>query len=151
LEQFNNRDEIMKRSASAVWEGGLKDGKGTVSTESGVLRQSPYSFKTRFETQPGTNPEELIAAAHAGCFSMALSAELGKASITPRAIRTTATVTMENIQTGWTVTQIHLDVRVTMPNADAGKFDAAANAAKAGCPISRLLNTKITMDAKLEG
>jgi osmotically inducible protein OsmC len=132
----------MKRSASALWQGGLKDGKGTVSTESGVLKQSPYSFRTRFEGQPGTNPEELIAAAHAGCFSMALSAELGKAAMTPETIRTTATLTMENIASGWTVTQIHLDVTV--------KLQAAANAAKAGCPISRLLNAKITMDAKLE-
>jgi osmotically inducible protein OsmC len=140
----------MKRSASALWQGGLKDGKGTVSTESGVLKQSPYSFRTRFEGQPGTNPEELIAAAHAGCFSMALSAELGKAAMTPETIRTTATLTMENIASGWTVTQIHLDVTVKLPNAEASKFQAAANAAKAGCPISRLLNAKITMDAKLE-
>jgi osmotically inducible protein OsmC len=140
----------MKRSASAPWQGGLKDGAGTVSTESGVLKRSPYSFRTRFEGQPGTNPEELIAAAHAGCFSMALSAELGKAAMTPETIRTTTTLTMENVASGWTVTQIHLDVTVKLPNADASKFEAAANAAKAGCPISRLLNTKITMDARLE-
>lgn len=140
----------MKRSASALWQGGLKEGKGALSTESGVLKQTPYSFSTRFGGQPGTNPEELIAAAHAGCFSMALSAELGKAGMTPEAIRTTATLTMENIESGWTVTQIHLAVTVKLPNADSGKFEAAANAAKAGCPISRLLNTKITMDAKLE-
>ena len=140
----------MKRSASALWQGGLKDGNGAVSTESGVLKQSPYSFRTRFEGQPGTNPEELIAAAHAGCFSMALAAELGKVAMRPETIRTTATLTMENIASGWTVTQSHLDVTVKLPNADAGKFEAAANAAKAGCPISRLLNTKITMDAKLE-
>ena len=142
--------ETMKRSASALWQGGLKDGKGTVSTESGVLKQSPYSFRTRFEGQPGTNPEELIAAAHAGCFSMALSAELGNAGMTPETIRTAATLTMENIASGWTVTQIHLEVRVKLPNVEASKFEAAANAAKAGCPISRLLNAKITMDAKLE-
>ena len=140
----------MKRSASALWQGGLKDGKGTVSTESGVLKQAAYSFRTRFEGQPGTNPEELIAAAHAGCFSMALSAELGKAGLTPETIRTTAALTMENVATGWTVTQIHLDVKVKLLNGEASKFEAAANAAKAGCPISRLLNTKITMDAKLE-
>jgi lipoyl-dependent peroxiredoxin len=144
------RKVTMKRSASALWQGGLKEGKGTVSTESGVLKQVPYSFRTRFEGQPGTNPEELIAAAHAGCFSMALSAELGKAAMTPEAIRTTAALTMENVATGWTVTQVHLDVTVKLPNADRAKFEAAANAAKAGCPISRLLNTKITMDAKLE-
>ena len=140
----------MNRSASAVWQGGLKDGKGKVSTQSGVLQELPYSFRTRFEGEPGTNPEELIAAAHAGCFSMALSAELGKASMTPEAIRTTATLTMENVEAGWTVTQSHLDVTVKLPNADPGKFEAAANAAKAGCPISRLLKAKITMDAKLE-
>lgn len=140
----------MKRSASALWQGGLKEGKGTVSTESGVLNQSPYSFSTRFEGRPGTNPEELIAAAHAGCFSMALSAELGKAALTPQAIRTQATLTMDKTDAGWTVTQIHLDVTVNLPGADAAKFAAAANAAKAGCPISRLLNTRITMDAKLE-
>ena len=140
----------MKRSASATWQGGLKEGKGTVSTESGVLTRTPYSFSTRFEGQPGTNPEELIAAAHAGCFSMALSAELGKAGMTPETIRTAAALTMERLETGWTVTLIHLDVTVKMPNADRAKFEAAANTAKAGCPISRLLNTKITMDAKLE-
>jgi lipoyl-dependent peroxiredoxin len=141
----------MKRSASALWRGGLKNGNGTVSTESGVLKQSPYSFTTRFGDQPGTNPEELIAAAHAGCFSMALSAELGKVAITPETIHTTANVTMENTEKGWTVTEVHLGVIVKLPNGDAAKFEAAANAAKAGCPISRLLNAKITMDAKLEG
>jgi osmotically inducible protein OsmC len=140
----------MKRSASATWQGGLKDGKGTVSTESGALTQTPYSFSTRFEGQRGTNPEELIAAAHAGCFSMALSAELGNAGMTPETIRTTATLTMDKLESGWTVTRIHLDVTVKIPGADRGKFEAAANAAKAGCPVSRLLNTSITMDAKLE-
>lgn len=140
----------MKRSASAFWQGGLKDGKGTVSTESGVLKQSPYSFSTRFEGQPGTNPEELIAAAHAGCFSMALSAELSKVSMPPETIRTTATLTMDTVENNWTVTQSHLDVTVRIPNGDQSKFQAAASAAKAGCPISRLLNTKITMDARLE-
>jgi lipoyl-dependent peroxiredoxin len=139
----------MTRSASALWQGGLKDGKGTVSTESGVLKQSPYSFSTRFEGQAGTNPEELIAAAHAGCFSMALSAELGKAALTPETIRTTANLTMERLEAGWTVTAIHLDVNARIPGGDKVKFEAAANAAKAGCPISRLLNTKITMDARL--
>jgi osmotically inducible protein OsmC len=140
----------MKRSASAAWQGGLKDGKGTVSTESGVLTQTPYSFSTRFEGQRGSNPEELIAAALAGCFSMALSAELGNAGMAPETIRTAATLTMEKLDSGWTVTRIHLDVAVKIPGADRGKFEAAANAAKAGCPISRLLNTSITMDAKLE-
>jgi osmotically inducible protein OsmC len=140
----------MKRTASAVWQGNLKDGKGTISTESGVLERTPYSFSTRFENVRGTNPEELIAAAHAGCFSMALSAELGKASLTPESIRTSAALTMERLEAGWTVTRIHLDVLAKIPGADAAKFDGAANAAKAGCPISRLLNATITMDARLE-
>jgi len=139
----------MKRSASAVWQGSLKNGKGTISTESGVLSKTPYSFSTRFEQERGTNPEELIAAAHAGCFSMALSAELGKAGLTPESIQTTANLTMELVEAGWTVTTIHLDVNVRIPGGDQAKFDAAASAAKAGCPISRLLNAKITMDAKL--
>jgi osmotically inducible protein OsmC len=141
----------MKRSASAAWEGGLKDGKGTVSTESGALAATPYSFSTRFEGAKGTNPEELIAAAHAGCFTMALSAELGKASITAKSIRTTAHLTMDKLDAGWTVTGIHLDVAAKVPGGDRAKFEAAANAAKSGCPISRLLNTRITMDARLEG
>ncbi len=139
----------MIRKASAVWEGDLKSGKGSVSTESGVLKETQYSFSTRFENGVGTNPEELIAAAHAGCFSMALSAELGKAGLTPQRIATNATLTMDKTEAGWTVTAIHLDTQVTMPGADRAKFEAAANSAKAGCPISRLLNTKITLDAKL--
>ena len=139
----------MKRSASAVWEGNLKDGQGTISTESGVLSQTSYSFSTRFENGRGTNPEELVAAAHAGCFSMALSAELGKASITPKSIHTTANLTMERHEAGWTVTAIHLDVNARIPGGDKARFEAAANAAKAGCPISRLLNTKITMETRL--
>src|ERR1019366_5643009 len=136
----------MKRSASAVWEGNLKDGQGTISTESGVLSQTSYSFSTRFENGRGTNPEELVAAAHAGCFSMALSAELGKASITPKSIHTTANLTMERHEAGWTVTAIHLDVNARIPGGDKARFEAAA---KAGCPISRLLNAKITMEARL--
>jgi osmotically inducible protein OsmC len=141
----------MKRTASAVWQGNLKQGKGTVSSESGVLSQTPYSFTTRFEGTPGTNPEELIAAAHAGCFSMALSAELGKAGITPESINTTASVTLEQTPSGWAVTSVHLDVKARIPGGDKSKFDTAANAAKAGCPISRLLNTQITMSADMEG
>ena len=139
----------MKRSASAVWEGNLKGGQRTISTESGVLLQTSYSFSTRFENGRGTNPEELVAAAHAGCFSMALSAELGKSSSTPESIHTTANLTMERLEAGWTVTAIHLDVNARIPGGDKAKFEAAANAAKAGCPISRLLNTKITMEARL--
>ncbi len=122
---------------------------GTISTESGVLSQTSYSFSTRFENGRGTNPEELVAAAHAGCFSMALSAELGKVSITPESIHTTANLTMDRLEAGWTVTAIHLEVNARIPGGDQAKFEAAANAAKAGCPISRLLNTKITMEARL--
>src|SRR2546422_1067436 len=140
----------MKRKASAVWRGGLKDGKGTISCESGVLKETQYSFSTRFENGVGTNPEELIAAAHAGCFSMAFSAELGKAGITPGSIHTTATITLEKTDAGFTVTQSHLDVTANVPGADRAKVLGIANAAKAGCPISRLLKANITMDAKLE-
>jgi len=139
----------MIRKASAVWQGDLKGGKGTVSTESGVLSNTQYSFTTRFENGPGTNPEELIAAAHAGCFSMALSAELGKAGITPDRIETTAQLSFEKQDAGFSVTGIHLQTTVKIAAGDRTKFDAAAQAAKAGCPISRLLNTKITLDAKL--
>ncbi|MCI0486332.1 MAG: OsmC family protein [Blastocatellia bacterium] len=139
----------MKRKASAVWKGGLKDGKGTVSTDSGALADTQYSFSTRFEDGVGTNPEELIAAAHAGCFSMALSGQLGGAGMVADSIETVATLTMDKLEAGWTVTEIHLDVTATIPGGDQAKFDEAANNAKAGCPISRLLNAKITMDAKL--
>jgi lipoyl-dependent peroxiredoxin len=140
----------MKRKASAEWKGGLKDGKGTISTDSGVLEKTQYSFGTRFEDGKGTNPEELIAAAHAGCFSMALSGQLGNAGMTAARIATTATVTLEKTDAGFTVTSVHLDVNVKIPGADKEAFETAANNAKAGCPISRLLNTNITMDAKLE-
>ena len=140
----------MKRKASAVWKGGLKDGKGTVSTESGVLKESQYSFGTRFESGTGTNPEELIAAAHAGCFSMAFSAELGKAGLTPESIETTATVTLDKSDGGFTVTESHLEVKAKIPGADQAKALEIATNAKAGCPISRLLKASITMDAKLE-
>jgi lipoyl-dependent peroxiredoxin len=139
----------MKRKASAVWQGGLKDGKGTVSTASGVLSNTQYSFSTRFEEGKGTNPEELIAAAHAGCFSMALSAQLGEVGLTPQRIETEATLTMEKTEAGFTVTEIHLECTATIPNADEAKFKQAADNAKKGCPISRLLNTNITMNARL--
>ena len=139
----------MKRSASAVWKGGLKDGRGTVSAGSGVLSNAPYNFSMRFENEKGTNPEELIAAAHAACFSMALSLFLGNAGMTAESINTTATVTLEKVGDAFTVTSSHLDTTVTIPNADRAKFQEAAEGAKAGCPISRLLNTKITLDAKL--
>ena len=139
----------MKRTASAVWNGSLKDGKGTISSESGVLSQTPYSFRTRFEEEKGTNPEELIAAAHAGCFSMALSMILGQAGMTPERIQTEAAVTLEQKDGGFAVTASHLDVRATIPGANAAAFQGAAEKAKAGCPISKLLNAKITMTATL--
>jgi osmotically inducible protein OsmC len=140
----------MKRKASAAWRGDLKGGKGTISTESGVLKETQYSFSTRFENGVGTNPEELIAAAHAGCFSMAFSAELGKAGIAPESIATTATITMEKTEAGFTVTQSHLDVTAKVAGMDRSKVHEIANTAKAGCPISRLLKASITMDVKLE-
>ena len=139
----------MQRTGSAHWAGGLKDGKGTVSTPSGALKGTQYSFSTRFENGVGTNPEELLAAAHAGCFSMALSAQLGNAGLTTESIDTTATVTLEKTDAGFTITASHLDVTVKIPGADKDKFDAAAKAAETGCPISRVLNAKISMDAKL--
>src|SRR6185312_557479 len=140
----------MKRNASAVWNGGLKDGKGTISTDSGVLANAQYSFSTRFEDGIGTNPEELIAAAHAGCFSMALSGQLGKAELTAESIRTTASVNLEKVEGGFAITKVHLDVTAKVPGADEAAFQTAANNAKAGCPVSKLLNAEITMDAKLE-
>lgn len=140
----------MKRKASAVWRGGLKDGKGSISTESGVLRETQYSFSTRFENGVGTNPEELIAAAHAGCFAMAFASELGKAGITPESISARATVTLEKNDAGWTVTASHLDVTAKIPGADKAQVLGIANVAKLGCPISRLLKANVTMDAKLE-
>src|SRR5882757_9871552 len=139
----------MKRKASAIWSGSLKDGKGTISTESGVLSSTPYSFRTRFESEKGTNPEELIGAAHAGCFSMALSMILGQAGMTAEKIETEATITLEQKDGGFAVTASHLDVTVTIPGADEAAFQQAAETAKANCPISKLLNATITMDAKL--
>jgi lipoyl-dependent peroxiredoxin len=140
----------MKRKASAVWHGGLKDGKGSISTESGVLRETQYSFSTRFENGVGTNPEELIAAAHAGCFAMAFSAELGKAGITPNSISVTATVSLDKTNAGWTVTASHLDVTAGIPGANKVQVLGIANVAKLGCPISRLLRANVTMDARVE-
>jgi lipoyl-dependent peroxiredoxin len=140
----------MKRKASAVWEGGLRDGKGRLTTASGVLSDTQYSFATRFENGVGTNPEELIAAAHAGCFSMALSGQLANAGKTARRIHTTATLTLEKTDAGFTITAVHLDVSAAVPGADAAAFAAAANQAKAGCPVSRVLNATITLDARLD-
>jgi lipoyl-dependent peroxiredoxin len=139
----------MVRKASAVWKGGLKDGQGTVSTESGVLKSVAYNFVQRFENEPGTNPEELIAAAHASCFSMALSAELGKANLKPASIETKAALTLEKLDVGFTTTRIHLEVTASVPGASNEAFLKASEDAKRGCPISRLLNTTITLEAKL--
>ena len=141
----------MIRKASAVWNGSLKEGKGTISTESKTLSNAQYSFATRFENGVGTNPEELIAAAHAGCFTMALSAQLGNAGITPESIETTAAVTLEKLEAGFTITKVHLDVTAKIPGADAAAFQTAAQNAKAGCPVSRLLKAEITMTANLVG
>lgn len=140
----------MKRTASAVWNGSLKEGKGTLTSTGGALKNTPYSFAQRFGDTPGTNPEELIAAAHAGCFAMALSAELGGAGFTPTQLDATAEVTLENVPgKNWTVTSSHLTLKGKVPNIDAAKFTEIANKAKAGCPISKLLNATITLDAKL--
>lgn len=139
----------IKSSASAVWQGGLKDGRGTISSESGVLASTPYDFKKRFESEKGTNPEELVAAAHAACFSMALSAQLGNAGMTADRIETEATVTLETVEGGFAVTSSHLRSTVSVPNADRAAFEKAAEDAKSGCPISKLLNAKVTLDARL--
>src|SRR6266404_9764734 len=139
----------MQRKASAVWKGGLKDGKGSISAPGGVLANTPYSFTTRFENAPGTNPEELIAAAHAACFSMALSAQLGEAKLKAESIATSATLTLEKLDSGWTITAVHLDVAARVPGASAEAFNTATSNAKAGCPVSKVLNAKVTMDAKL--
>lgn len=140
----------MLRKASAEWKGSIKEGGGTISTESGVLKDTQYSFSTRFEDGIGTNPEELIAAAHAGCFSMALSGQLGAAGLTADSINTTAAVRLEKLDSGFAITKIHLDVTAKIPGADDDAFQTAAANAKAGCPISKLFNAEITMDAKLE-
>jgi lipoyl-dependent peroxiredoxin len=141
--------QTMKRSASAVWKGGLRDGKGTVSTESGVLANTPYNFRMRFEDEKGTNPEELVAAAHAACFSMALSLGLGHAGMKVDSIETKATVSLDQVDGFWTVTSSHLQTTVTIPQADRAAFNEIVEGAKANCPISKLLNAKITLDAKL--
>ena len=139
----------MKRSGHAVWRGGLKEGRGTVSTDSGVLSDTPYNFRMRFESEKGTNPEELVAAAHAACFSMALSLFLGQEGMTAETIDTRATVTLDEVGGGFAVTSSHLETTVKIPNADRAKFDKAVETAKSGCPISKLLNAKITMEARL--
>lgn len=140
---------MIRKKASAIWKGGLKDGGGTVSTESGVLQDSAYGFNTRFEGKKGTNPEELIGAAHAACFSMALSLQLEQSGLKADSIETSATVTLEQSDAGFTITAVHLDVTGRMPGGDEQAFLKAANEAKAGCPVSKVLNADITMQARL--
>lgn len=139
----------MNKHGSAIWQGGIKDGGGTISTESGVLKDAPYGFKARFENGPGTNPEELIGAAHAGCFSMALSLMLGEAGLTPERIETQARVTLDKNAQGFEITAVHLTVKARVPNADQAGFTAIAGKAKEGCPVSKLFKAQITMDAQL--
>lgn len=139
----------MKKTASAVWQGGLKDGKGQISTESGALKQAPYGFNTRFEGTPGTNPEELIGAAHAGCFSMALSMILGEAGLTPERIDTTAEVTLDKQPDGFAITAVHLILKAKVPGASQQQFLELASKAKSGCPVSKVLNANISLDATL--
>jgi osmotically inducible protein OsmC len=140
----------MKRKATAEWRGDLKAGKGSLTTDSGVLSGTPYSFTTRFEGEKGTNPEELVAAAHAGCFAMALSAELGKANLTAESLRATATVSLDKDESGWSITASHLELAAKIPGASEQAFRAAADSAKANCPLSKLLKARITLEAKLE-
>jgi osmotically inducible protein OsmC len=140
----------MQRKASAAWQGGLKDGKGTLSTESGVLRQTQYSFSSRFESGVGTNPEELLAAAHAGCFTMALSALLGEAGMKAEKLDTTATVTIEKVGDGFSISRSHLDLVARIPGADKARFDAAVKAAERGCAVSKLFKAEISVSARLE-
>src|SRR5262249_27186120 len=149
VERLSRKGPTMKRRANAVWKGGLKDGRGTVSTETGALSNVPYTFRMRFENEKGSNPEELVAAAHAACFSMALSLFMANEGLTPESIETTCTLDFENVNGAWTVTASHLHTKVKSPNGDPVKFQKAADGAEKGCPISRLLNAKITMEATL--
>ncbi|MBA3312414.1 MAG: OsmC family protein [Planctomycetaceae bacterium] len=140
----------MKASGSAIWQGGIKDGKGAISTQSGALKEYPYGFSSRFEGKPGTNPEELIGAAHAGCFTMALSLILGEAQLTAERMETKADVTLDKVEDGFAITAVHLTLKAKVPGATREKFEELAAKAKSGCPVSKLLNAKITLDATLE-
>ena len=140
----------MQRKAAAIWQGGLKDGKGTISTESGVLKQTPYSFSARFENGKGTNPEELLSAAHAGCFAMALSNELANAGMVPNKLEASATITLDKASDGFAITKSHIDLIADIPNANKSKFDAAVKAAETGCPVSKLFKAEVTVSAKLK-
>ena len=141
----------MQRKANAVWQGDLKTGKGSISTDSGTLKQTQYSFSTRFENGVGTNPEELLAAAHAGCFTMALSNQLAQAGLKAESLETSCTITLEQKDGGFAITESHLDLKAKVPGASQEAFDKATQGAKSGCPVSKLYNTNITLDAKLEG
>ena len=141
----------MKTQGSAVWQGGIKDGRGAISTKSGALKEHPYGFASRFEGKPGTNPEELIGAAHAGCFTMALSLILGEAGLTAEKLETTAEVTLDKVADGYAITAVHLTLKAKIPGADKARFEELAAKAKAGCPVSKLLKAEITLDATLEG
>jgi osmotically inducible protein OsmC len=147
---LKDKERPMERTATAVWNGGLIDGQGSLSTQSKVLSDTPYSFATRFENGNGTNPEELIAAAHAGCFTMALSAQLGTMRFPPESLRTVATLSLEKLEAGWTISKIHLDVTARIPGISAAAFEEASAGAKQNCPVSRLLKAEITMTAHLE-
>jgi osmotically inducible protein OsmC len=150
LEQIDNEGErAMQTHGSAAWQGGIKDGKGAISTKSGALKDYPYGFSSRFEGKPGTNPEELIGAAHAGCFTMALSLILGEAKLTAEHMETKADVTLDKVADGFAITAVHLTLRAKVPGADKATFEELAGKAKAGCPVSKLLNTKITLDTAL--
>jgi len=140
----------MQKSGSAVWQGSIKEGGGTISTQTGVLKEAPYGFKSRFEDGPATNPEELIGAAHAGCFSMALSLMLGNAGLTPDRIQTRADVTLDKDGEGFSITKVHLTVKAKIPGTDQAGFEKIAQQAKEGCPVSKVLNAAISMDATLE-
>lgn len=140
----------MQRKATAVWQGNLKEGKGTISTESGVLKQTSYSFCTRFENSKGTNPEELLAAAHAGCFAMALSNELGNAGMVPNSLEATATISLEKVSNGFAITKSHIDLVADIPGANKAKFEAAVKAAETGCPVSKLFKAEISVSVRLK-
>src|SRR5712672_1253507 len=141
----------MQTYGSAAWQGGIKDGRGAISTKSGALKEYPYGFASRFEGKPGTNPEELIGAAHAGCFTMALSLILGEAGLTAEKMETTAEVTLDKVADGYAITKVHLALKAKIPGADKAKFEELSAKAKAGCPVSKLLKAEITLDATLEG
>jgi osmotically inducible protein OsmC len=140
----------MQRTATAIWNGTLKDGQGSISTPSGTLSNAPYSFLTRFENAKGTNPEELIGAAHAGCFGMALAAQLSTMNFTPESLKVAATVSLEKLEAGWTISKIHLDLAARVPGISQAAFESAAASAKANCPVSRLFNADITLTSVLE-